>query len=64
MLRKYLSDETHYISCKLCDIVCPTQAISIFSEPRIDFSRRIVRYDIDMTKYNHLLWFLSRGMSN
>jgi NADH-quinone oxidoreductase subunit I len=36
--------------CKLCEAVCPAQAITIESEPREDGSRRTTRYDIDMTK--------------
>jgi len=43
----------HYyscIACKLCEAVCPAQAITIEVEPRPDDSRRTTRYDIDMTK--------------
>lgn len=50
VLRRYLSGEERCISCKLCEIVCPAQAISIISEPRLDLSRRTVKYDIDLTK--------------
>ncbi|PVU98786.1 hypothetical protein BB560_005609 [Smittium megazygosporum] len=49
-LRRYPSGEERCISCKLCEAVCPAQAITIESEPRVDGSRRTVRYDIDMTK--------------
>jgi NADH-quinone oxidoreductase subunit I len=35
---------------KLCEAVCPAQAITIEAEPRDDGSRRTTRYDIDMTK--------------
>ena len=38
------------IACKLCEAVCPAQAITIEAEPRKDGSRRTTRYDIDMTK--------------
>ncbi|MCB2009902.1 MAG: NADH-quinone oxidoreductase subunit NuoI, partial [Geminicoccaceae bacterium] len=37
-------------ACKLCEAICPAQAITIESEPRADGSRRTTRYDIDMTK--------------
>jgi len=35
---------------KLCEAICPAQAITIDAEPRDDGSRRTTRYDIDMTK--------------
>ncbi len=38
------------IACKLCEAVCPAQAITIEAEPRDDGSRRTTRYDIDMVK--------------
>ena len=38
------------IACKLCEAVCPAQAITIEAEPREDGSRRTTRYDIDMSK--------------
>lgn len=38
------------IACKLCEAICPAQAITIEVEPRPDDSRRTTRYDIDMTK--------------
>ena len=38
------------IACKLCEAVCPAQAITIEAEPREDGSRRTTRYDIDMVK--------------
>lgn len=49
-LRRYPSGEERCIACKLCEVVCPAQAITIEAEPRVDGSRRTTRYDIDMTK--------------
>ena len=49
-LRRYGNGEERCIACKLCEAVCPAQAITIESEPRDDGSRRTTRYDIDMTK--------------
>ncbi len=49
-LRRYANGEERYIACKLCEAICPAQAITIEAEPRPDGSRRTTRYDIDMTK--------------
>ena len=49
-LRRYANGEERCIACKLCEAVCPPQAITIEAEPRADGSRRTTRYDIDMTK--------------
>nr|YP_007890762.1 NADH dehydrogenase subunit 8 [Seculamonas ecuadoriensis]AGH24457.1 NADH dehydrogenase subunit 8 [Seculamonas ecuadoriensis] len=49
-LRRYSTGEERCIACKLCEAVCPAQAITIEAEPRVDGSRRTTRYDIDMTK--------------
>ena len=49
-LRRYPSGEERCIACKLCEAVCPAQAITIESEAREDGSRRTTKYDIDMSK--------------
>jgi len=49
-LRRYPTGEERCIACKLCEAICPAQAITIEAEARKDGSRRTTRYDIDMTK--------------
>lgn len=49
-LRRYANGEERCIACKLCEAICPAQAITIEAEERTDGSRRTTRYDIDMTK--------------
>jgi len=49
-LRRYSTGEERCIACKLCEVVCPSLAITIEGSIIFDGSRKAMRYDIDMTK--------------
>jgi NADH-quinone oxidoreductase chain I len=53
VLRRYSTGEERCIACKLCEAICPAQAIFIENSPRVQsgiLSRKTNKYDIDMTK--------------
>ena len=48
MTYTYLS----HIACKLCEAICPAQAITIESEARLDGSRRTTKYGAYTSTYH------------
>src|SRR6202142_4468224 len=50
-LRRYPNGEERCTACKLCEAICPAQAITIEAGPRRnDGTRRTTRYDIEKVK--------------
>src|SRR5260370_32849672 len=53
-LRRYSNGEERCIACKLCEAICPAQAITIEAGPRPnDGTRRTTRYDLRMGQKIH-----------
>lgn len=50
ILRRYTNGDEKCIACKLCESICPAQAIYIEVEARLDGQRKTNKYDIDLTK--------------
>jgi len=49
-LRRHVDGEDRCISCKLCEIICPSISITISPDNRIDETRRTSAYEIDLFK--------------
>jgi NADH-quinone oxidoreductase subunit I len=53
VLRRHANGEERCVACKLCEAVCPAQAITIEAKACEDNTRKTTKYDIDMTKCIH-----------
>jgi len=48
----FLTDVIYFKACKLCEAICPAQAITIESEARLDGSRKTTKYGTQVVKFH------------